>query len=383
MISDFDKDGYDDFIIRSDWGMGIIGNDADDNIVLKALTPYGTDIGDGWVLSASDEVVAVGKFGRAESAGQMVLKGTTGFGFVRAHEGGLQAVTVVPYGDRITGEGFDWLVGPDDKVIGVGRLNGIADCLVVTSDWSVGVWAPRWSGTPMPLGVHQNQTAFQGPDGRTWELDTTDPRFQLLGVSDIDMHVDRRDEMVLMSSSGLAVLHENGSGVWNLKFFRPDGEPVFDAVVGTDPDRLIHMADFDKSGGADLLFQHEDGITVLGKARNAAPDSPWTFGVIGEHGYGSSSGGWELSEGDLLLPLAGDFDGDGQYDFAITSAWGLSILTRSGSAFEEIALAPYQDLPISSSLQIVGVGKFDHSGRHRLLFRNLPVPPNGPSLTGR
>ena len=68
MISDFDKDGYDDFIIRSDWGMGIIGNDADDNIVLKALTPYGTDIGDGWVLSASDEVVAVGQFGRAESA---------------------------------------------------------------------------------------------------------------------------------------------------------------------------------------------------------------------------------------------------------------------------------------------------------------------------
>ena len=108
--------------------------------------------------------------------------------------------------------------------------------------------------------------------------------------------------------------------------------------------------------------------------RNAAPDSPWTFGVIGEHEYGSSSGGWELSEGDLLSPLAGDFDGDGQYDFPITSAWGLSILTISGSDFEEIGLAPYEDLPISSSLQLVGVGRFDHSGGgHRLLF--------APSLT--
>ena len=48
MISDFDKDGYDDFIIRSDWGIGIIGNDANDNLVLKAVTPYGTDIGEGW-----------------------------------------------------------------------------------------------------------------------------------------------------------------------------------------------------------------------------------------------------------------------------------------------------------------------------------------------
>ena len=51
MISDFDRDGYDDFIIRSASGIGIVGNDANDNLVLKAEAPYGTDIGRDWILS--------------------------------------------------------------------------------------------------------------------------------------------------------------------------------------------------------------------------------------------------------------------------------------------------------------------------------------------
>jgi hypothetical protein len=386
MISDFDPapDGYDDFIIRSGWGIGIVGNDAGDNLVLKAAAPYGTDIGEGWILSAGDEVVAVGRFGRAEAPAQMVLKGTTGFAFVRAHEeGGLQAMTVVPYGNWITGDGFGWLVGPGDKVIGVGRLNGIADGLVVMSNWGMGVWAPQWIGAPTLLSIHQNGTEFQAASARTWQLDTEDPRFRLLDVSDIDIASDNRAEMILVSSSGLAVLHENGSGVWgseplDLRLHVPDGEALSEdtGVIGT-LHWLVNASDFSKDRGADVLFQHEDGITILGKSGSA-----WSFKAVANQDYGSWIGGWSFGGDDLLLPLAGDLDGDGQNDLPITSGWGVGVLTISGSLFKEIGLAPYESLPITSADQLVGVGKFDHSGRRRLLFKNnsAPAAPTRPAV---
>ena len=271
-------------------------------------------------------------------------------------------MTVVPYGTSIEGDGlpFDWLVGPDDKIIGVGRLNGIADCLVVISDWGMSVWALRLSGTPALVSIHENGTEFQGPDGRTWELDTTDPRFRLLGVSDIDMRMDRRDEMVLMSSSGLAILHENGSGGWDLKFLRHDGEPVFRRCGWHRPRTGWSTWRTSTTAEARTCFSSTRTASPSWARRISAPDSPWTFGVIAEHQYGSSVGGWELGEGDLLSSLAGDFDGDGQNDFPITDGQDLGILTISGSEFKRSASLPM--LPMescrsparSSSLELAG-----------------------------
>jgi hypothetical protein len=112
MISDFDDDGLDDFIIHSGWGFGIIGN-ANGQLVAKAATPYefpiGTSMETEWILSPGDEVVAVGRFGRlGSSAGEMVLKGARGFAFVGANKqrGILEARTVVPYGTRLFGDGL-------------------------------------------------------------------------------------------------------------------------------------------------------------------------------------------------------------------------------------------------------------------------------------
>jgi hypothetical protein len=310
----------------------------------------------------------------------MVLKGTTGFAFVRSHEqGGLHAMTVVPYGIRLFGDGLslNWLVGPGDKVIGVGRLDGRDDALVVRSDWGTSVWAPKWMGTPTLLSIHENGTEFQDPSVGAWQLNTTNPRFRLLGVSDING--DRRDEMLFVSSNGLAVLENvgasgGGSEPLALRFHRPDGVPVSAEEVGTIPDRLVQIADFNKNGRSDLLFQHEHGITVLEK--NDA--TSWTFDIMASRDYGSWIGGWNFGAGDRLLSLAGDFDGDRQNDFAITSGWGVGVLTMSGTELAGIGLAPYEALPITRSDRLIGVGKFDHpdqmgdTSRHRLLFKAPP-----------
>lgn len=293
-IGDFDGDGYDDFVIRSAWGIGVIGNDAKDKLIAKALTPYGTNIGQNWILSEADEVVAVGRFGSASNPAQMVLKGTNGFAFVRAYQAGLQALTVVPYNSWIFAGGVGWRVGPGDKIIGVGRLNGGGDCLVVTSGWGMGVWVPAGSSaTPTLLSIHPNGTTFRNPNGRTWRLDTTDPRFRFLGASDIDKASDNRAEMVLVSSSGLAILHKKATGVWgeslDLHFALKDGESFPGASVNSTLHWLIKVTDFNKSGGADLLFQHPNGITVLKKSSFA-----WSFSALANHVYGPWIGGVEL-----------------------------------------------------------------------------------------
>jgi hypothetical protein len=68
-------------------------------------------------------------------------------------------------------------------------------------------------------------------------------------------------------------------------------------------------------GGADLLFQHDDGITILAKTWTFMSDVPWIFDHMASSDYGSWIGEWNLGRGDLVLPLAGDFTDDSQNDF--------------------------------------------------------------------
>jgi hypothetical protein len=53
-----------------------------------------------------------------------------------------------------------------------------------------------------------------------------------------------------------------------------------------------------------------------------------------------------------------------------------------GSDFRLINLTPYESLPITDPDRLVGIGRFDHSGRNRLLFKNIPAPvvPTKPAV---
>ena len=83
---------------------------------------------------------------------------------------------------------------------------------------------------------------------------------------------------------------------------------------------MVGLADFDQRGGADLQFQYNNGIAVLGKTSTTS----WTFGTIAQHLYGARIGNWNFGGGDRLLAMSGDADGDGRRDFRSPApgAWG-------------------------------------------------------------
>jgi hypothetical protein len=381
MVGDFDNDGKDDFIIRSSSAIGVMGNDASDVLTSKAVAPFGTDIG-GWTLGASDQVVAVGRFGSTSNPAMMVLEGPAGFAFVRVSGGAMAAVTVVPFGSLLWDPAghAPWLVSRSDRVLAVSRFGGEADTLAIASEWGWSIWVPGFSSVPPTLlHISPNGEAFGD-----WSLDTSDPRFRVVSWADLDGDSDGKTELVAISSAGLAVLHKSPTGTWgatamDLRFYLRDGIAFAGLPIRATLHWLVAGANLGNNARHDLLYQTQNGISLLEKDEGPA----WTWSRIANQDYGVAiPGGWSLESAHLLAPLTGDFDSDGTGDFVITSDARVGILTRSSGGFSAIAAAGYAELPFDEPERLLTTGKFDGSGRARILFKNIvpPATPPGPAV---
>jgi hypothetical protein len=394
-IADFDNDGYDDLIIRSAWGMGVLGTDTNNNWTSKAVVPWGTNIGLNWTLSPDDRIVAVGKF--APTGGALIVlqngilgNANGGIAFVRVTNGGFQAASVAKIGTYVMGQGMGWLVSPNDRVHCAGKLNGSTDSLVVASAWGMGAWTLDANFNPVLIAIADNFNPKTGGGTKwsttagTYELHAEDPRFRAYGA-DIDRTSGGRHELVLTGQSGVGVFTLNTTGIWGtavltLKYVLPDGKLFNMTSANGTLHNLVKFTNMNKAGGADFLYQTETGISVVGATNTSS--LPWTFGPIAQHAYGVGiTGGWNFGASDMLANYARDFDVDNQNDFVLTSGWGVGIGTVSGTDVTMKALTPFGSLPIGDADALVGSGKFDRSNRPTLLFKNFtPIVPTRPAV---
>ncbi len=392
---DFDNDGFDDFIIKNGTKIGVLGTNSANQLVTKAIATFPSDIsqnGQTWSLQSSDQVVGVGRFPGA-SAAVIVLKGSSGYALVGISGGAFRALRVIANGTVISGAGTSWTVGSRDRLLGIGRLNGTADCLVVRNESSVhvstalGIWAPAASAAPTLLAKLPTGVQWPASGTTAWKLDANDSRLRVVGIADLDGAVDGRHELVLVGKSGLAILHANGtSGTagqpFDLRAFIPDGKPIVagSQVLGS-LNAITSLVDLDKAGSADLLFQTEVGISIV--TRNST--TPWTFSETSKLVYGNATttGAWPLDARDQLLPFASDYNASAQNDFVITNKDKLGFLSRDAASLKAIASNAYSALPFSDSSAIVGTGRYDRSGRPGLLFKLPKVVsiPAGAVLT--
>jgi hypothetical protein len=381
LVGDFDNDGKDDFVIRSAAAIGIIGSDGNDVLTAKAVVPWGTDIG-GWTLGSSDRVIAVGRFGNPSNPAMLVLQGPAGFAFVRVSAGALAVVTVVPAGSMLWDDARkdSWQVGGSDRVLAVSPFGGEADTLLMASDWGWSIWVPTFtSAPPTLLHVSPNGEAFGN-----WSLDTRDPRLRVVSWADLDGDSDRKTELVAISSSGLVILHKSpagtrGAGAMDLRFHLKDGFAFRGLPIRGTLHWLVAGANFSNNARHDLLYQTQNGISLLEKDEGPS----WTWSRIADQAYGAAlPGGWRLDAADLLAPLTGDFDADGTGEVVITGGGRLGILSRASGGFAAIAAAGYDGLPFADPDRMVATGKFDSTGRTRILWKNIvpPATPPGPAV---
>jgi hypothetical protein len=150
-IDDFNGDGRRDLLVKSGWGLGLIGiPSGQTRLTALWLAPWGTNISGRWTLRSSDRFVGVpGGTGRLlfSSRRSVVVRGTDGLGVLTFGTGSGPAASMdagqkVAPGAQIPGASGvgHWTYSDNDQVEEIGDFDGDAfDSFVIKSGWGIAI----------------------------------------------------------------------------------------------------------------------------------------------------------------------------------------------------------------------------------------------------
>ena len=145
------------------------------------------------------------------------------------------------------------------------------------------------------------------------------------GVADVN-HDGKLDVVLSTHQNSVAVFLGNGDGSLQASFQASASAPAFSLAMG----------DFDHDGKPDLVstsFQQYRCVCPGFGVPNhwVATGPPGAAALLVGKGDGTFGGPGLISNADFLDPVAGDFDGDGNLDFAAAALAGPPPLSYSGS----------------------------------------------------
>ena len=142
---------------------------------------------------------------------------------------------------------------------------------------------------------------------------------------------------------------------------------------------LIKLANYNLSGGADMMFQTETGISVIGASD--VTSVPWSFTQLASRTYGIAMNFWAFSGDDIIAPYVSNLRGPATVDFVLTSRWGLGIGYQAAAGFTANAATAFGSIPLTDPEQLVGIGKFDRTDKTTLLYKKVSVvTPTKPAV---
>lgn len=245
--------------------------------------------------------------------------GQKGLALMQLKNGKLVDQTIKPHEEWIGG----WHLGAGNKIAGQGDFNGDGtDDFIITSGWGIGLFSHNGSYFTS-LMTKPNGTRFGG-----WNFQSRDN--QILGTG--DFNGDGKDDIVVTSNWGIGILTYR-SGTLQALVVKPGGTRFGGWSYNASTDQIQHIGDFTGDGTDDLLITSGWGIGVLklqGSTLNTAVIKP----------NGTRFGGWNFNSRDNRLRAVGDFNGDGKQDIALSSGWGIGLLTVSGSTFSALVVKP-------------------------------------------
>jgi hypothetical protein len=273
--SDFNGDGRDDILIRSGWGIGILTLNGS-TLTTVMLQPSGTTFG-GWRFDTANDLILGIKDFNADGRADILLTSAWGIGIL-THDGGasLTSVTLAPNGSRFGGWLFD---SRDNLVVGLADFsNDGQDDILIQSGWGIGILTFDGAGLTS-LMLAPNGTAF---GSWTWSSASN----QVLGTGDYNN--DGKDDILVMSSSAIGILNLSGSSLTTL--MKANNETRFSTsgwLFSANRDQVLGSLDVNNDGKDDIVIQSSWGMAVLSLsgssltsqfiAQNSTVFGSWTF----------------------------------------------------------------------------------------------------------
>lgn len=351
-VGDIDGDGIDEFIVTSEWGIGIVKYDGIRFKIILAA-PRDTWFG-GWRYDATintgrDLIKATGKFTQQQKS-EILIWSSWGIATLLYSGGTLTTSRIFSNGTRLGG----WLLSTADNIcVGTGNFDadGNKD-MVVTSPWGLGVISLKNSNS---IFMAANGTRMGG-----WKLNTSDNQIKLIG----DFDGDGVDELLITSPWGIGILKLVG-GVLTSIAMCPNGTTIGSYVVNNS-DNFCIADKFNGTRKQGILVKHRNGLHCL--ELNGA-----NFSQAASVANGTRVDGWIIDASNNTIQSAGDMNGDGRAEFFIRSPWGIGLFQiNSSNQFKCLTLIPYesmlQDWYLQSTDAVLASGCFSSSTKSSLLF---------------
>jgi hypothetical protein len=322
-IGDIDGDGIDEFVITSDWGMGILKHDGQrwrQVIVAQRDTWFGGWRYDATINSGRDSIIGAANL-TGTAASELLVTSSWGMGCLSWNGSTLNTSFILQNGNLIGG----WRLNTaDNKIAGFGNFNATAQKeLVVTSPWGIGILSLQSNSSLLMVA---NNTMLQGG----WRVNTADNK--IAAIADFDG--DGMDEILVTSPWGIAVLKVQGSTLITVAI-HANGSVLSGGYTVSNSDKLWATGKF--LGGAlnQAVLGNSAGIHFVHLNGNA---------LVKAAGLNNAArvGGWVLNTGDNRCIAAADFNGNGRSELFIASPWGIGIIGIDASGlFVNPALHPY------------------------------------------
>jgi hypothetical protein len=356
-IGDIDGDRRAEFIIRSDWGIGVLKHDGTTWRQITA-SPNDTWFG-GWRYTSSDIIEKIGNFANSTNKKEILLTSSWGIGILSLIGGRLISTVAQPNGTRFGQWVFD---SRSNRIIGIGDINGDnIDEIIMTSEWGIGVLSVN-GNTLNSLVASPNGTRFG-----LWVLDSL--KNEIRCISDLDG--DGRAEILMTSNDGLGIIKLKGSQLESI-VVHSNGTNLGGYTLNTRTlIVVVAAAAFDSSDDnrrSQLILADGDGLHILQLENNSLRQ---TVGLRN----GEQIDGWMLDTSDNVFGPIGDLDGDGRSEVIVRSHQGLGVMKLQGNTFRCVTLHQLNtrigDWFFERNDRIIGLGSFNGSpvGKMQLLVQ--------------
>lgn len=349
---DFDGDGLTDFIITSEWGIGIMTFE-DGSWKNLCAQQNGFGIGEYLFNSGTDVIQGVVDLD-GDGADEIIAFNDWGMAVLKWDQSRIKVIYAAPDGTDFNG----WKLRVDrDKFWGAGDTDGDGkEDIVLSSSWGMGIL--RYKDDKLDLLASASNGVTMDED-----LTYTTYRFKNMGVGDFDG--DGMIEFVCQSDYAILFLRFHNYLIEATTSIRTDDMIENFRMVDPMYDKVALIADLDGNRRMDFVIK---SVGDLGYIKRTAEG----FTSLAKVRAGTRLGERRMALEDDVVG-AGDFNNDGVMDVVIRGDMGMNIINEHEGLVTSLGASPNKGeigkWKVEADDVVVNVGQYGAPGKYHILVR--------------